>query len=713
MAKKKQTATQKAITSSEPRVTSLRQWAGINIIEKAPKWNPLTSQFAEANQVDLQDNFLMVQNNCLCTVSKAIETRDNDLLVATAPEGTEFTGVACLQRDNLICAFSDGSIRVHVLGDDPGEWAIVPTEDPDAEEGADQPQWTEIGYYADTLICLSEEAECFIGHLGTMETEGVRSYRLVPDPVAAPTLTPMGALTEGEVSRIQVVYVYTNVFGSTMRSENVATMYVSASPVEWSGAQYMKVSGTAPTGYDITGVDVYFTMDDSTEFAFAGHVTLEDGGDWSYNWLGALADTSQWTNVSLEVPTENTTKGVNARHMTHIDGRLYFWGGDQEYRLYIGGNPGNELSVARGVGGAFVDIEPGTGTSVQCVLKHKTYSASSIITVLCGNPNTEQVKRFNLLETNVTVTNELTSKGYMTEEVSNVVGCNSRWGAGVFEDGLYAVNRYGLALTTHAMEYNNQLRVGWVSDQIKPIFTDRLGRRLNNARLVYVDGVVHLVLGQEDSDWLDPVIFCYDIGAKAWWTYTYGTNGDQPTERILHVMAIDSQEFEEGVGIITPSRFNLIPSTGPKVDTPPNFGDCYLETGELSVRLPPNESIWLEQLELDFDYFVGDIEVKVTGVDYYGRRFEVTKEVSYEKMVTNLQVWLRVGLIMRTYHLSIKGPARFRLFQILQKTYSQSSKINLVYGLDAWSEVRNHYDDSGLDHHDVDSYNNLYHVLVP
>lgn len=705
MAKKKQTATQKAMTSSEPRVTSLRQWAGLNVNEKAPGWNPLESAFAEPNQVDLQDNFLMVQNNCLCTVSKSIETRDDDVLVAAAPEGVEFTGVACLQKNRLICAFSDGSIRSHILGSDVGEWTEVPVTDPDGASRAEV-SWTEIGYYADTLICFSDDAECFIGALGTLETEGVRSYPLISEPATAPVLTNKGTLAEGEVSRIQVRYVYTNVFGSTMSSPT-AVAYVNASPVEWSAVQYMQVSGEAPTGQYITGVDVYFTMDDSTEFAFAGHVTLEDGGPWTYNWLGALADTSQWTNVSLEIPTENTTKGVNARYMTHIDGRLYFWGGDLEYRLYIGGNPGNELSVARGVGGAFVDIEPGTGTSVECVLKHKTYSASSIITILCGNPNTEQIKRFNLLETNVTVTNELTSKGYMTEEVSNVVGCNSRWGAGVFEDGLYAVNRYGLALTTHAMEYNNQLRVGWVSDQIKPIFTDRLGKRLNNARLVYVDGIVHLVLGEEESDALDPVIFCYDIGAKAWWTYTYGTD-----EKILHVMAIDSQEFEEGCGVITPTRFALIPTTGPKLDTPPNFGDCYLETGELSVRLPPNESLYLAQIELDWDYFVGEVEVTIDGVDYYGRRFQTTKTVSHDTMVLNLQTWIRVDMLVRTYHLKIKGPGRFRLFQILQKTYSQSSKINLVYGFDARTEVRNHYDEIGLDRHGISAYNNLVEAIV-
>lgn len=705
MAKKKQTATQKAMTSSEPRVTSLRQWAGINVVEKSPGWNPLDSAIGEPNQVDLQDNFLMVQNNCLCTVGKSIETRDDDVLIAEAPDGLELTGVVCLQRDRLIAAFDDGSIRVHVLGDPTDSWEQVPIVDPDST-GRSGARWSEIDYYADTLICLSDDAECFIGSLGSLTTEGVRSYRLVSEPSAAPVLTPKGSLVTGEVSRVQVAYVYTNVFGSTMRSP-IATIYVNASPVEWSAAKYLAVSGTAPAGYDITGVDVYFTMDDNTEFAFAGHVTLSDGGAWSYNWLGALADTSQWTNVSLELPTENTTKGVNARHLTHIDGRLYFWGGDLEYRLYIGGNPGNELSVARGVGGAFVDIEPGTGTSVECVLKHKTYSASSIITVLCGNPNTEQVKRFNLLETNVTVTNELTSKGYMTEEVSNVVGCNSRWGAGVFEDGLYAVSRYGLALTTHAMEYNNQLRVGYASDQIKPIFTDRLGRRLNNARLVYVDGIVHLVLGQEESDELDPVVFCYDIGAKAWWTYTYGTD-----QRILHVFAVDSQEFEEGCGIVTQTRVALIPTTGPKLDTPPNFGECYLETGELSVRLPPNETCYLAQLEFDFDYFVGTATITVTGADYYGRRFEVTKEVTYDEMVLDLQAWVRVDMLVRNYHLSIKGPARFRLVQILQKTYSQSGKVNLVYGFDAWGQVVDHYGGTGA-YDAIDSYNNLVNAIVP
>ena len=276
MAKKKQSATQAAISSSEPRITSLRQWAGININEASIGWNPVASPFSDG-QADLMDNFLMVQNNCSLSLTKGIETRDDDELVATAPNGLQFTGVACLQKNNLICAFSDGSLHVHKLGDDPSSWTQIPVVDHDGSSTGKV--WTEVSYYASKLICFSDESECFVGDLATLTDQGVRSYRLVPEPTAAPILTNRGSLTDGTVSRIQVCYVYTNIFGSTMGSP-ISTKTVSASPVEWSAAQYIEVSGTAPTGYDITGVDIYFTMDDNTEFAFAGHVNLNDGGTW-------------------------------------------------------------------------------------------------------------------------------------------------------------------------------------------------------------------------------------------------------------------------------------------------------------------------------------------------------------------------------------------------------------------------------------------------
>ncbi|CAJ0596483.1 unnamed protein product [Cylicocyclus nassatus] len=124
----------------------------------------------------------------------------------------------------------------------------------------------------------------------------------------------------------------------------------------------------------------------------------------------------------------NTTGGVDAQYVDQYDGRLYFFGGQIKERLYIGGNPGNELSVSAGLGGAFLDIEPGAGHEIP--------------------------------------------RGYDTEKVDSVTGCCSYFGADTFIDGLYSLTRYGLALTTKVQENQNNLRVNYLSGPIEPIFTD-------------------------------------------------------------------------------------------------------------------------------------------------------------------------------------------------------------------------------------------------
>lgn len=701
MAKKNstKTITKEKLQASEPRILAYRGWTGVNIKEAAAGWEPAQRG---PNQQELPDQFLAVQNNVDTTSLKALETRLDQQLVAEAPAGIEFTGVACLQGERLFCAFSDQSIRFHMLGADPASWTEVPVTDPDAGQSRD---WTEIGYYQDTLICLTDGSEIYVGSLETISTEGVSSSRLIPDPEDAPTLKPKGGLKEGDVSRIQMCYVYTNRFGSTLPSR-WATIYTNKSPVEWSASSYLEVSGTLPEDYGITGVDVYCTMDDNLDAIFAGHVEIQEGQTkWSYSWLGALADTSVWTNVSLTIPTENNTKGVNAQHFNVHDGRLYFWGGDEKYRLWIGGNPGNELSVARGTGGAFVDIDPGTGTEVNGTAKFKTYSGSSIITVMCGNPNSGMVKRFNLLETNVQVTNELTSKGYMTEEVSNVVGCNSRWGYQVYYDGLYSVDRYGLAVTTMQMEYSNQQRTNYASDAIQNLFTDVLGDELDNARMVCLDGKIYIIMA-DDEGYLERLILVYDVNQKAWYTYTYD-EGD----RLLHMMSIDSIKHWEGLGLISRTRIYLMPTTSPKPTTAPEC-EVFVETGELTYRQPPSATMYLAQLEFKFDYFVGDLTILVEGYDYYGRRFEVVKEVSEPEIDYEYPVYMRIDMLVETFKITFQGRARFRLTHWLSKTYGQSNKVNLVYGFDTGSSYRNRHDGMTDVHHYLESYNNLRRSIV-
>jgi hypothetical protein len=251
-------------------------------------------------------------------------------------------------------------------------------------------------------------------------------------------------------------------------------------------------------GNSTTGIDLYARTDENINFVFIGHLdtgTPAAGGKaWTYKWYGSMTDITQWATSQLIKPTENTTEGPNATHFTCHDSRLYYWGiPNKPYRLYIGGNPGSEFSIARGLGGAWVDIEPGSGYDIKGTAKWKTVSGANIVTIMCGNQNTTKVKRFNLVETNLTLTNEISYKCYMYEAVSNVVGCNSRWGYGVYTDGLYSLSRYGLMLTTMAMEYNSQMRNQKVSDTIDPIFTERIGKRLRDGRLVCINDIIVIV----------------------------------------------------------------------------------------------------------------------------------------------------------------------------------------------------------------------------
>ena len=569
----------------------------------------------------------------------------------------------------------------------------------------------------------------------------LRSVRLISEPTTAATISAKGELygnatgnpitdDDGNVhnltTRMDVCYTYVNKFGSTLPGP-VSTYYFEWDPVTWSANMYATISGTLPNNlpanHGITGVDVYCSLDNKQTKAFIGHASFSGtpsaGSPWTLNWLGAMDDLSDWTNAQLEIPEENSTKGVSATHFANHDSRLYFWGDpNMPYRLYIGGNAGSELSVARGLGGAFIDIEPGTGIEIKGTAKWKTVSGANIITMMCGNPNTNMVKRFNLVETNMTLSNEIASKGYMYEEVSNVQGCNSRWGYGVFSDGLYSLNRYGLMLTTMAMEYNSQMRSTNMSSVIQPIFTERLGNRLKDARMVCIDEVIYIILSEDNASNtptnLDQVIICYDIGLKAWYTFTYDQNLTARGEKLLHAFAVDSDEHVEGLGLVTNNEIRLYPTTGIQDEVAPGF-NVLLETGELMTKQPKQATHYLCQLELRFDYFIGQAECLVEGTDYYGRPFKVYKKLNRKNLSGTQRdwtEWIRVDKLVESYRIRIVGKARFRLVSINAKVYSESNRIGLAYGYDDHDYYRNRRNTDTEIHHYIKDYNNLRRVIV-
>lgn len=724
MAKKNstKTATKEALQASEPRVMSFKGWQGINIKESPLGWNPV--EWGTHNDSNLKPNFLVVQNNVETTSSLALETRHDTEVLAVPPAGISFNGVSCLREDILICAFSDYSIRWKQIGNGKlDDWTRIAVNDPDGNPDSRDMSWSSIGYYQRELICLTGGGEIFTGAFSGNHPTSVSSAAEIPDPKRPVSMSPVGTLKKGDVCRISVGYVYSNKFGTTIDCPNWTTDTYDSNPVQWNAGCYLSISGDAAAEYGssfaryaITGVDLYCRLDENQDAIFIGHVDMPSSGKWSYTWLGALADTSAWTYVSTTVPTENTTKGVDASFFRVHDGRIYFWGGTEKYRLWIGGNPGSELSVARGTGGAWVDIEPGSGTEVKGTAKFKTYNGASIVTIMCSNPNSGKVKRFNLLETNLTISNEISTKGYATEEVANVVGCTSHWGFGSWADGLYTVNRYGLMVTTMAMENNNQLRAMSVSDAIEPVFSDRMAKRLANAHMIFINDIIYIVFGDEDDDDLDRVVLCYDINAKAWYTYTYDLD-----EQVKSVFNVDSEEHWEGIGIITPQHAALIPVTGAQEGTAPKLQghsedawfDVTIETGELMIQQPIQRSAYLSQVELRFDYFVGDLDVTIEGVDYYGRRRTIEKHVSVPEMRRVHPVYIRVDELLETYKLTMKGRARFRLTHFLTKTYVQSNKIDQVYGLTSRSWYVDRDGGETDVHHYLSSYNNLREAVIP
>lgn len=803
MAKKNssKTATEKAMSASEPRVQVFSSWQGVNFKESPLGWEPNEDPGPhKQRQNDLKPNFLHVQNNVVTTTNLTLETRPDSEVIGVAPEGWKFTGVACLYHRWLFCVvrksipdetteeegdgtFIDRVVYRDINTDD--DWTEIQLSD--AEHQGEEPtgyEITEIGYFEVQFIAMTMHSVDNDGELGyegeifttdieytkTIKTDASGIYmtsddifvgsRLVssasiPNPTSSTVdmtkfqVEKMGDLDGGYqwkstyTTTLDFCFVYTNIYGSTEPSD-IKTFYCNHDIVTFSTKRYVKVSGPWPDNagtMGVSGVDIYLSMDNKQTKAFVGHIDYrsDSGSTWSYSYLGALIDISEWTNVQLKIPEENTTKGVNASHFANHDSRLYFWGDPQRpYRLYIGGNPGSELSVARGLGGSFIDIEPGTGIEIMGTAKWKTAAGASIVTMMCGNPNTNMIKRFNLVETNTIITNEISSKGYMYEEVSNVIGCNSRWGYGVFADGLYSISRYGLMITTMAMEYNSQMKSQQVSDVIQPIFTERLGNRLDNARLVFIDGVVYIVLGEEHSTDkptnLDQVILCYDVDMKAWYTFTHDEftkEGDPDDEArtgelVLHAMSIDSQEHVEGLGIITENKVTLYPTTGMQEERAPKF-DVLLETGEYGIRQPKQVSHYLCQIEFRFDYFIGTCDIIVEGIDYYGRPFTVVKKCNQRKMskkagsdpvpvsdgvMRDYVEWIRIDKMIESYRITVKGKARFRLNSINAKVYTTGNKIGLPYGYDSHVYYQNRNNTTNDDNHWIRDYNNLRRTLL-
>lgn len=502
-------------------------------------------------------------------------------------------------------------------------------------------------------------------------------------------------------------YAYANRWGQTeINTGYPLHINATVAPVNFTMSKYLTLIATNVPS-ECERVNFYYTLDESDNPQFVGYA-VPTNGVASYNWYGSMTNTDEWMDANLTVESEDTTAGAEATQVTSIDGRLYWWGNpDKPYRLYIGGDTGHELSCADGYGGAWLDIEPGIGTIVNGVWKWKTQSGASIVTILCGNKNSSKHKRYNLVENNITLSNELEEKSYMFEEIANTLGCQNRWGAGVWQDGLYVLTRYGLRVTTMAMEYNSQIMAANVSNAVNPIFENNLGTLLDNARMIEINGVMYIVFGTEDGG-LDNVIICYNSALDSWYTYTYGDNDTD----ILHIMNIDYVGATEGIGLICKDHVGFIPTTSAKQWEEPEKVNFMFETGALSPINPASEQIYLASLEFRFDWFVGDADIDITGVDMYGRRVHIKKHAHTDELVNNYTVYVRGNIWVEQYNITMTGEAMFRLMYIAVKFFRSVRSIGLYRGFDSLASYRDAHNKEAEIRHYIRNYANLRQVLL-
>lgn len=680
-------------SSSEPRVQDFKMFQGCNFELSPREFADL--YFEEHDQSDLMQNFMVLQNNCAITSNNTIETRNNIETLFEAPAGDDFTGTSLLVGDELYAVTANHQLLYANLGDD--HWNAVHVIDK-ASLGAN-PLFTSLAYGDDQLIALDSSRHLWTGPIGSHTVSNAKFIEK-PSPltsanvIAKGTLVISSTLTEACPYRIGLAYTYVNKFGPTEVS-NQYVIYANTPVSEWHAGCYLQLTGNAPTNLDILAMELYYVVDNASSLQFATRYDFGtgQGGAYRFNWVGYLTDVSMWPMANLTAPTSNYTEGVPASRCTMIDGRFYFWGGERPDRLWIGGNPGNLFSISPGTGGGYVDVEPGSGLRIRVVTKYKTQSGNNIVTMLTDCENSRKEQRFNLVENSISLSSEQSMKSWQAEQVAGAVGCKSYDGGLVCEDGIYAVSRYGLALTTLTMDYNSQIRTNYVSDPIKPAFTSRFGYHLGNAHLLDVDGIIYLAFGAGNEE-VDNVLFCYDIDKKAWWTYTLDI--DEPILKLIH---IDADTYREGIGIVTTNYIYLLPTMMDDDPTVEADFDFLIESGELSTTQPVQNWHHLTQIEFNFDYFIGDMDIELTCIDQFGRKIITKKHIEHWDTMYNLTEWMRVDTKVESYKLRFHGCARFRLTHFMSKVFPMSSRQGLVYGFDdrqshnKWNDIHPYFKD--------------------
>ena len=732
MAKRKTSSKQRSqgggrTSNSEPRVQVFRGFNGMDF-EHNPSLELNDNWRFDSSQEDLMMTKVAFQNNVCVASNMTLEsTPDLIKLGITFSKPFTLTGPACLVGQYLFLAYKSNGVEglgKVKLGQDSamsnvsftthGVWS-APSH------------ITHIYWAQERLVVMDSFGHVWRSTSGLTHDDDpgqdistVHGAFKINDPVklAISNVTVHGSVKisstynkDSYPYRITIAYCIDTMFGPTKTSSPLV-FYANTEVAEWNETDYVSVTVSTPSSnvseFGATAASLYYTVDDAYDLQFAQKAEFSSAGSATINWYGYVTDTTMWTIANLDAPTKNYTEGPAAQYCVMIDGRLYFWGGsstEPDYRIIIGGNPGNLFSSSPSTGGGFVDIEPGTGKFVNSIVKYKTQSGSNIVTALCGSRQSQEEFRYNLVSTTVSLSQDNSTNSWSAEHVSGSVGCRGPLGALVCEDGLYTVNRYGLALTTMTMEYNSQIRATYVSDPIKPVFLANDDFSKMSEYLIHCDGVIYYGRAYKNKPVPDEmsVVFCYDVNIKAWWSIAI-------PDAAYNAIHIDSKSHAEGIGFICNNDVYVYPTTMQI----PDYGNTehlgiIVETANLSTTQPNHGYHNLTQIEFDFDYFKGTMLIELVGIDIFGRKVTVKKIVHKDFMTYGLESYMRVDMKLKEYKIRMSGDCEFRLNCMQAKLYVMPAKIGIVWGFDDNKSFRSQGDIQAV----FKCYNDVVESIIP
>lgn len=326
--------------------------------------------------------------------------------------------------------------------------------------------------------------------------------------VVTPTLT---TLTAGAFNNYYQVVALNDV-GYTTPSAQI-NQTTNKQRDAWSGTEKINLAWSAVSG--ATRYDVYWG-DTSGFLNYIGSttgITFDDNN-------------SATANSFLSPPTDNTTGAPKFRQMELSGNRIWATGEKvNPYRVYFGGTGAYQGFFSPFYGGGYIDLELGGRYKPVAVVHYRDGKGTSLITVLCtdpeGNGTTWQISLTSATVGTVTLTIPSADK------VVGSVGSSSPYGVVKAKDAIIYPNNKGFFRLGSVQQLLNLLSTDELSANIRPNVRSFAGSKIGGICGYYYLGKIYYSVPTSSAGNDQTII--YDTEQRNWqlgWSLGFAQFGE-------------------------------------------------------------------------------------------------------------------------------------------------------------------------------------------